>query len=83
MPVLADYEAPSLELRATSPVQRRDSVNVKLFVEFVSQRFAGEPEWDAALRRRGLLSNLRTIKDEMAKKPERNADRPIFASLGT
>lgn len=49
--VLTDYEIPTLELLAIYPVTHRRAVKVRLFVDFIAQRFAGEPEWDVALRR--------------------------------
>jgi DNA-binding transcriptional LysR family regulator len=48
--VLEDYEIPALELLAIYPVTHRRAVKVKLFVDFIAQRFAGEPVWDQALR---------------------------------
>ena len=49
VPILADYELPSFKLMAIYPVTHRQALKVKLFVEFISARFAGEPEWDRAL----------------------------------
>ena len=48
--VLDDYEIPPLELLAIYPVTHRRAMKVKLFVDFIAQRFAGEPVWDQALR---------------------------------
>jgi DNA-binding transcriptional LysR family regulator len=47
--VLADYTLPTLELLAIYPVTHRRAVKVKLFVDFIAHRFAGEPVWDLAL----------------------------------
>jgi DNA-binding transcriptional LysR family regulator len=48
--VLGDYEIPPLDLLAIYPVTHRRALKVKLFVDFIAQRFAGEPVWDQALR---------------------------------
>lgn len=50
-PLLTDYELSSLELLAIYPTTQRRAVKVKLLVDFISKRFAGEPEWDLALRK--------------------------------
>jgi DNA-binding transcriptional LysR family regulator len=49
--VLEEYEIPPLELLAIYPVTHRRALKVKMFVDFIAQRFAGEPVWDQALRR--------------------------------
>jgi DNA-binding transcriptional LysR family regulator len=49
VPILADYELPSFKLVAIYPVTHRRALKVKLFVEFITARFSGEPEWDRAL----------------------------------
>lgn len=51
VPVLTDYQMPELELLAIYPTTHRGTIKVKLFVEFIRRRFAGEPEWDRALHR--------------------------------
>lgn len=48
-PLLMDYHLPPLELLAIYPTTQRRAVKVKLLVEFIANRFAGEPEWDRAL----------------------------------
>jgi DNA-binding transcriptional LysR family regulator len=52
--VLGDYEIPPLELLAIYPVTHRRALKVKLFVDFIAGRFAGEPVWDQALRASAL-----------------------------
>ena len=49
VPLLGDYELPSLELLAIYPTTHRGAVKVKLFIEFIRKRFSGEPEWDRVL----------------------------------
>jgi hypothetical protein len=49
VPLLLEYELPPLELLAIYPITHRRALKVKLFVDFISARFAGEPEWDQAL----------------------------------
>jgi len=44
-----DFELPALELLAIYPTTHRGTVKVKLFIDFIRKRFAGEPEWDVAL----------------------------------
>lgn len=53
--VLEEYEIPPLELLAIYPVTHRRAVKVKLFVDFIALRFAGEPIWDQALRAHAAL----------------------------
>jgi DNA-binding transcriptional LysR family regulator len=48
--VLEDFTIPPLELLAIYPVTHRRALKVKLFVDFIAERFAGEPVWDRALR---------------------------------
>jgi DNA-binding transcriptional LysR family regulator len=55
VPVLTEYDIPPLELLAIYPTTHRNAMKVKLFVEFVRRRFKGEPEWDLALMKRGIL----------------------------
>ncbi|MBB6096464.1 DNA-binding transcriptional LysR family regulator [Povalibacter uvarum] len=50
--VVEDYEIPPLELLAIYPATHRRALKVKLFVEFITTRFSGEPVWDRALRDR-------------------------------
>jgi DNA-binding transcriptional LysR family regulator len=49
VPLLLAYEMPALELLAIYPTTHRGTVKVKIFVDFIRKRFAGEPEWDRAL----------------------------------
>jgi len=49
VPLLTEYELPSLELLAIYPTTQRGAVKVRLLVEFITKRFSGEPEWDQAL----------------------------------
>lgn len=52
VPLLLNYELSSFELLAIYPVTHRRAVKVNLFVDFITQRFSGEPEWDRSLQRR-------------------------------
>lgn len=54
-PVLYGYRLSSFWLTAVYPVTHRYSVKVKLFVDFIQRRFAGEPHWDSVLIRNGFL----------------------------
>lgn len=67
VPVLTEYEIPSLELLAIYPATQRNTMKVKLFIAFITKRFAGEPEWDAALRRRAMLPGARGDKADDRK----------------
>jgi DNA-binding transcriptional LysR family regulator len=49
LPLLVEYELPPLELLAIYPTTHRGAVKVKLFIDFIRNRFSGEPEWDRAL----------------------------------
>jgi DNA-binding transcriptional LysR family regulator len=53
VPLLTDYDLPPLELLAIYPTTQRRAVKVRLLVEFIAKRFAGEPEWDRALGKIG------------------------------
>jgi len=55
VPVLTAYEIPPLQLLAIYPTTHRRALKVKLLVDFISQRFSGEPEWDQALRNLGAI----------------------------
>ncbi len=50
VPLLSAYDLPPLDLFAIYPTTHRRAMKVKLFVDFISKRFSGEPEWDRALR---------------------------------
>jgi DNA-binding transcriptional LysR family regulator len=56
VPILTTFKIPDLELLAIYPVTQRGAMKVKLFVNFIASRFSGEPEWDASLRKRGMLA---------------------------
>src|SRR5256885_719681 len=49
--VLDDYVAPPFTLRALYPHSRHLSAKVRAFVDFLAERFAGEPAWDSWSRR--------------------------------
>jgi DNA-binding transcriptional LysR family regulator len=48
--VLDEYHVPPLELLVIYPVTHRRALKVRLFVDFIAERFSGEPVWDKALR---------------------------------
>jgi len=50
--VLDDFVAPPLILRALYPHSRYLSPKVRAFVDFLAERYAGEPVWDRWCRRR-------------------------------
>lgn len=71
--VVEDYEIPPLELLAIYPATHRRALKVKLFVEFITSRFSGEPVWDRALRDRSKeRSKVATTKSKRAGAGERN-----------
>jgi len=51
VPLLTEYGLPPLDLLAIYPETLRRAVKVKLFLDFITQRFSGEMEWDRALLR--------------------------------
>ncbi len=59
VPLLTDFYLAPLELLAIYPTTQRRAVKVKLFVDFISKRFSGEPEWDQALRQ---LPSFRALR---------------------
>lgn len=46
--ILTDYKAPDLTLYAIYPPTRHLSVKVRLFIDFLVERFGGRPSWDKA-----------------------------------
>jgi len=44
--VLADYKAPEIAVYAVYPETRHLSVKVRLFIDFLVERFGGRPYWD-------------------------------------
>jgi DNA-binding transcriptional LysR family regulator len=55
VPLLQGYEISSFKLLAFYPVSHRAAIKVRLFIDFITKRFSGEPEWDDALRKGGIL----------------------------
>lgn len=51
VPLLVDYHLPPLDLLAIYPETLRRAVKVRLFLDFIAQRFSGELAWDRALLR--------------------------------
>jgi DNA-binding transcriptional LysR family regulator len=49
VPLLTEYRLPPLDLLAIYPETLRRAVKVKLFLDFITQRFSGEMDWDRAL----------------------------------
>jgi DNA-binding transcriptional LysR family regulator len=49
VPLLTEYRLPPLNLLAIYPETLRRAVKVKLFLDFITQHFSGEMEWDRAL----------------------------------
>jgi len=47
--VLQEYATPSQWLSAVYPESRRSDVKVKMFLDYLSERFPSEPQWDKAL----------------------------------
>jgi DNA-binding transcriptional LysR family regulator len=44
--ILADYRAPEISIYAIYPQTRHLSVKVRLFIDFLIERFGGRPYWD-------------------------------------
>ena len=44
--LMPDYRPIETELSVVYPPGRQPSVKVRSFVDFLAERFAGEPEWD-------------------------------------
>jgi len=60
IPVLGEYHVPPLELLAIYPATHRRALKVKLFVDFIAQRFSGVPEWDRSLGPLGAVVDLQS-----------------------
>jgi DNA-binding transcriptional LysR family regulator len=55
LPLLTEYELSSFWLSAVYPATHRATVKVKRFVDFVADRFSGEPPWDVRLAERQMI----------------------------
>jgi DNA-binding transcriptional LysR family regulator len=44
--ILTDYKAPELSLFAIYPATRHLSTKVRIFIDFLVERFAGRPDWE-------------------------------------
>ncbi|HEY6925260.1 MAG TPA: LysR family transcriptional regulator [Steroidobacteraceae bacterium] len=75
VPLLTEYQLPPLELLAIYPTTQRGAVKVRLLVEFITERFSGEPEWDQTLRNffppsaQSRVSASRSLRSVATKKP--------------
>lgn len=79
--VLEDFEIPPLELLAIYPATHRRALKVKMFIEFITARFSGEPIWDRTLREGGsddsaLETSQRTSASKRNKATRRNHSNP-------
>ena len=54
-PVLYGYRLSSFWLTIVFPRTHRDTLKVRLFADFIQNRFRGEPEWDQVLMKNGFL----------------------------
>jgi DNA-binding transcriptional LysR family regulator len=50
IPILADFQWPTLYAHAVYPRTRHLSRRVRTFVDFLAERFAGVPYWDRCLQ---------------------------------
>ncbi len=66
--VLEEYRIPALELLAIYPITHRRALKVRLFVEFITGRFSGEPSWDRALRDRASAARDRQKSTRTSKR---------------
>ena len=46
--ILTSYEAPEISVYAIYPETRHLSVKVRVFIDFLVERFGGRPYWDLA-----------------------------------
>jgi DNA-binding transcriptional LysR family regulator len=67
VPLLPEHDMPPLELLAVYPATHRETVKVKLFIEFLRERFSGEPEWDSAMQKYVGLVSLNQKSEKHAK----------------
>ncbi|WP_029048870.1 LysR family transcriptional regulator [Cupriavidus sp. amp6] len=56
LPVLTDYKLAPFSFAAVYPTTQRQAIKVKMLVDFLAERLAGEPEWDVPLLARGWVS---------------------------
>ena len=54
-PVLTDYPLASLMVSAVFPETHRNTLKVRLFLEFLMTTYIGEPEWDTRLAAAGVV----------------------------
>jgi len=55
LPVLTDYTLAPLSFAAVYPTTQRHAVKVRMLVDFLAERLAGEPVWDVPLLERGWV----------------------------
>ncbi len=55
---LAEYQAPPIALYAIYPPTRHLSVKVRLFIDFLVQRFGEKPTWDTVEEQQGPARNV-------------------------
>jgi DNA-binding transcriptional LysR family regulator len=65
-PVLYGYRLSSFWLSAVYPTTHRYNIKVKLFVDFIREKFAGEPPWDRVLKTNGFLPHDDVVTDAPA-----------------
>lgn len=56
VPVLTDYTLAPFHFAAVYPTTQRQAVKVRMLVDFIAERLAGEPAWDVPLLERGWVS---------------------------
>lgn len=56
VPVLTDYTLAPFSFVAVFPTTQRQAVKVRMLVDFIAERLAGEPAWDVPLLERGWIS---------------------------
>lgn len=56
VPVLTDYTLAPFSFAAVYPTTQRHAVKVRMLVDFLAERLAGEPAWDVPLLARGWLA---------------------------
>jgi DNA-binding transcriptional LysR family regulator len=56
VPVLTDYTLAPFSFAAVYPITQRHAVKVRMLVDFLAERLAGEPAWDVPLLARGWVA---------------------------
>lgn len=74
--VLPEYKLSPLELLAIYPVTHRRALKVRLFVDYIAQRYSGDLPWDEVLRKRESAGAERDTASSRTSADAGRSDQP-------